>query len=186
MTRYVLAPIVEGEGDVSALPVLIRRLDPMMDVARSLRIHRQQAVVESELVRFVHIAESNIAERGGVGGVLLLLDSDRDCAATQSAILAEQIRRTIPHRISRCVFAVREFECWLVAGDESSGEVPDETRGSKAWLRQRDGRYSPTADQPRLTQEFDIERACRVSRSFRKLHKVVGEFTADANRSLAK
>ena len=183
MTGYVLATMVEGHGEVDAFPLLVRRLYPSLIVPRPVRVKRQKILQPDELVRTAKIADANIRQGGGRGGLLLLLDADFDCAATMGPDLQRQLSQSLGHRVVRCVMAVREFESWLVAGDRRSEELPDEGRGGKGWLKHQHGRYSPAADQPHLTAGMDMERAEQVSRSFRRLRKVLGEFAAEAERA---
>jgi hypothetical protein len=76
---------------------------------------------------------------------------------------------------------VREYEAWFLAAAESlrgrrglpsdleAPATPEAFRDAKGWLGDRMPRgYSPTADQPALTDLFDLERA-RRSPSFDKL-----------------
>lgn len=169
MSGTVIASIVEGHGDVDALPILLRRINSSLVVARPIRVKRQRIVDPDELRRYALIAEANIVQRGGRGSVLLLLDADQDCAATLGPVLRRHISEALPHRTCACSLAVRDYESWLVAGDALAPTNPDESRGGKAWLAQRHGHYSETADQPRLTARLDIPRVEAASRSFRHL-----------------
>ncbi|MCC6321192.1 MAG: DUF4276 family protein [Phycisphaerales bacterium] len=177
---YVLASIVEGHGEVDAVPVLLRRLHPTLSVSRPVRVKRQRIINPTEIDKYARMVEANIRQGEGRGGVLVVLDADNQCAAELGPRLQEQFARALGNRIVRVVFAVREFESWLVAGDDACTEVADEARGGKAWLAQRLGRYSPTADQPRLCAQLDLSRAERTSRSFRRMLKAISELAADA------
>lgn len=163
----VLACLVEGHGDVAAVPVLIRRTDPLVHVPRPIRVKRQKIVQQGELERYLQIAEANIVDGGGVGGILLVLDADQDCAAQLGPQLLDRMCNAIPDRPAAVVVAVREFESWLVAGLAETDNFPDESRPSKGWLAARDGRYVETIDQPRLSATFDMARAFQRSRSYR-------------------
>jgi len=64
MSRFVIVPIVEGQSEVMAVPVLLRRLlserqryDVM--VARPVRVHRSSVVKEGEIERAVVLARRN-------------------------------------------------------------------------------------------------------------------------------
>ncbi|MFN7020531.1 MAG: hypothetical protein ACK4WH_04280 [Phycisphaerales bacterium] len=181
---YVVATIVEGHGEVDAVPVLVRRLHPLLVVPRPLRVKRHRIIHPTEIERYAWIAESNIRQVEGRGGLLVVLDADDDCAADVGPTLQRQFASVLSHRMVRVVLAVREFESWLVAGDETSREVADEERGGKNWLKDRLGRYSPTVDQPRLCAELDLARAERASRSFRRMLKAVSELVADAGLTI--
>lgn len=175
---FTIAPIVEGHGDVAALPVLLRRIQPSLLVARPVRFPRSRLLIDEHLDRAVRIAASNIREKGAV---LLVVDSDDDCAAIRGPEFEERMRRVLPQTMVRAVLAVREFEAWIVGGDAQYGvEAPDTAGDLKGRIRDRHGVYSEAADQPRLTSRIDIERLEKCSRSFRKLSKVVREFIDSA------
>jgi len=171
---FVIAPIVEGHGDVSALPVLLRRLAPSLHVKRPVRFPRAQLLQHVHLERAVRIASSNIMDHGGV---LLVLDADQDCAARLGPDLEAQLRSLLPQRPSRVVVAVREFESWIVAGGPEYGVSDADAAGSpKRRIRDQHGVYSEAADQARLIAVADLDLLERNSRSFRRLRRVIDEF----------
>lgn len=174
---YVIAPIVEGHGDVAALPVLLRRIAPLLVVKRPVRFPRTKLLIRDELARAAKIAASNIPDQGGI---LLLLDADEDCAATLGPDLERQITSVIPNRKCRVALAVQEFEAWIVGGDESYGvENADSVGKLKERIRQRYGVYSETADQARLIATANMGLLEQRSRSFRHLRSVVREFESE-------
>lgn len=182
-----LVPVVEGQGEVQALPVLLRRLVTAIDpqtavtVAKPLRVSRGSLLKVGELERYVELAARS-AE--GEGRVLVLVDADDDCAAELGPqLLARAQERRPGHPIS-VVVAVKEFEAWFLAAAASlagrRGLPPDLTpppqpegiRDAKGWLQgQRiDGlAYSPTVDQPALAATLDLDLARANSPSFDKL-----------------
>jgi len=91
--------------------------------------------------------------------------------------------RARPDRTIRVALAHREYEAWFLAAASSlSGKRglqdplfppsnPESVTGAKEWLRRKmisTRTYSETADQPALTQLFDIELA-RSAPSFDRL-----------------
>lgn len=178
---FTIAPIVEGHGDFAAVPILLRRMVPMLAVARPVRFPRSKLIIPAELIRAARIAEANISDQGAV---LLVMDADEDCAATLGPQLQQTLSRGLPHRLCRVVLAVREFEAWIVGGDVAYGvDAPDSAGGLKDRIKARYGVYSETIEQPRLIAAADIRRLCAMSRSFQKLQKVVDEFAALAEAS---
>ena len=177
--------IVEGKGEVDAVPILIQRialsLDPGLPIfpPRPIRVSRNQVVKVGELERVVELAARKIS---GEGAIFILLDSDNDCPAQLGPELlyrARQVRSDLPMAV---VLAKCEFEAWFLAAVESlrghrglknnlqPPNNPEGIRGAKEWLSQRmegNRRYSPTADQPGLTARFDFEQA-RNADSFDK------------------
>ena len=177
--------IVEGHGEVAAVPILIRRvaesLYPELEVVtpHPIRVSRSKVVQKNQLEQVVELAARNIR---GQGAIFILLDSDDDCPARLGPKLlcrALEVRSDLPIAI---VLAKYEFESWFLAAAESlqgqrglNGNLqppnnPEAISGAKEWLSQRmegNRRYSPTADQPGLTYHFDLDQA-RHADSFDK------------------
>jgi hypothetical protein len=185
-----IACIVEGHGDVSALPILIRRIAQSFDtnlgvnIPEPIRVPRHTLTRPGELERHVILAATKVGERGGL---IVLIDSDDDCPATTGPDLLARVRATCAHLPSAVVLAKREFEAWFLAGAESlrgkralpndllPPPDPEAVRGAKEWLRNRmpPGRkYRETVDQPALSAVVDLNLAAR-SPSFAKLQRDV-------------
>jgi hypothetical protein len=186
----IVQPIVEGQGDEAAAPVLLRRLAAEarawgVQIARPHRRRRTQLVQRDPLQTAVRVARLTT----GCGAVLILFDADDDCPKELAPTLegwAREVAGEIPCAI---VMANREYEAWLLAGVETLRGVagirgdagphpdPEAPRDAKGELerRMRPGlTYLPTADQARLTARFDLQSAYRSCRSFRKLVDAFG------------
>lgn len=91
----VIFPIVEGHGDVSAVPELLRRLafeefgNYGLRVLRPFRLPRGEIVANNELERAVELGARKLAEEGDRGGIFVLLDADDDCPATLGPALLQ-------------------------------------------------------------------------------------------------
>ena len=75
-------PIVEGYGEVEAVPVLLRRLRDEAQtwevrVSRSIRRKRSQLVQKAELEKAVRLA----LLQPDCSAILILFDADDDCPA---------------------------------------------------------------------------------------------------------
>ncbi len=188
---FTIVPIVEGEGEVSAVPILLRRMAPVIDpnrpisVAKPIRRPRGSLLKENELERYVELAART---HGGRGAVLVLLDADDDCAATLGPQLVARAKGSRPDSRVGVVLAVKEFECWFLAAAESIAghrglpadlrppADPEAVRDAKGWLKHRrtDGlAYGPTVDQPALTAVFDMDAARSAAPSFDKLWREI-------------
>jgi hypothetical protein len=175
---YVIAPIVEGYGDVDAVPVLLRRMAPELHIARPVRQGRGKLISKDGLRHAAAIAASNIRE---AGAILVLFDADRDCAAELAAQASGWLAEDFGHLMSRIALAVRGFEAWIVGGDVFYGEDdPDNAGDVKGRIEARYGTYKKTVDQPRYIAAANFDRLQNHSRSFRHLRKVVEEFSANA------
>jgi hypothetical protein len=181
-----LIPIVEGDGDVEAVPLLLRRvfhehLDRTgIEVLRSIRVPKSKLLKDGELERAVELAARQTQPGDAV---IILIDADKDCPAELAPKLLLRAEGTRPDRDIRVVLANKEYEAWFIAAAESiagrrglrpdlvSLDDPEAIRDAKGWLTNNSNpgtAYRETLDQPALTQVFDIESA-RKSPSFDKL-----------------
>lgn len=187
MTRII--SIVEGDGEVEALPVLLRRLATwkpaavMPDVLPPIRVRRDRFLnKDEEFKKQLLLAATKCGEGGWI---LIVLDADDDCPATTGQDIFNRAKQIVPHRKISVVLANREFEAWFIAAATSlhghrgflAGEheqVDAETlRDAKGWMRRhmREGVYREILDQPAFSARLDLQLAHDQSRSFRKLCK---------------
>lgn len=184
-----IASIVEGDGEVAALPVLLRRLNEWRpgqyyaDALPPIRVHRDRFLNRDDEFRKQLLLAA--AKCGDQGWILVLLDADDDCPVTLAAKVYQRARQYVPHRNLSVVLAKREYEAWFLAAARSLDghrgfRCPHETpvdaetpRDAKGWLRRHmgSGTYSEVLDQPAFTARFDLQQAFENSRSFRKLCK---------------
>ena len=177
--------IVEGDGEVEAVPVLIRRIglevSPLVppDVSRPIRVPRQRIVKEGELERYVRLAA---ARAGDDGRIVVLLDANGDCPAELASDILQRARAARSDLRIEVVLAKREYEAWFVSAiesiagfrgihpDVSAPQDPESIGGAKEWLQDRmRGSYRPTADQAALTARFDMALARERCPSFDKM-----------------
>jgi hypothetical protein len=185
-----LVCIVEGHGEVDAVPVLVRRLaqtmqpDLALQIEQPLRVPRNRLTKPRELERAVELAGRRV---GPDGAVLLILDSDDECPASLAPSLLTRAREARSDLAIGVVLAKREFEAWFLAAADSlrgkrglaSGltapDDPESIRGAKEWLTARMApgrRYVETLDQAALAAIFDLELARRAP-SFDKLYRQI-------------
>ncbi len=182
-----VAAIVEGDGEVVALPVLLRRMaawrtpTAFADLLPPIRVRRDRFLNrEDEFRRYLLLAA---AKCGDQGWILILLDADDDCPAESAIQMLERARACVPHRRVSVVLAKTEYEAWFIAAAQSlhgqrgfmfdpadavDAEAP---RDAKGWIRARmtGGTYGETTDQPAFSARMDLQQAFDRSRSFRKL-----------------
>ncbi len=184
MSLVRLACIVEGDGEVEALPVLVRRLavlpDPLIgvDVARPIRVKRDRFVRGRDVEKHVRVARGDRR-----GGVLVLLDADQDCPAELGPALAKSVAAMLPDVPHAIALAKCEFETWFLAAasslagrcglpdDLACHEAPESVRDAKGWLARQmpqGAAYKERQHQPRLASAFDVAMACERSPSFRR------------------
>lgn len=182
-----VASIVEGDGEVRALPVLLRRLagwlspDRSVEVPPPIRVRRDRFLNrDDEFRRMLLLAAAKCGESGWI---LVLLDADDDCPSELGKKILERARRVVPHRRISVVLANREYEAWFIAAassldgqrgfayPEQEHADSERNRDAKGWIKKHkaDGRYDETTDQPAFSALMNLERARENSRSFRKL-----------------
>lgn len=185
-----IASVVEGHGEISALPKLLYRLAADLGIVVLLtptpwRVNRGALVASGGIERAVTSVASRI---GAAGGVLAVLDADDDCPAELAPLLLARARSARPDVKVSVVLAMREFESWFLAAAPSLAgrhgfaddlEVPadpERIRDAKGWLtrHRQDGHpYKPSIDQARLASTFDTKQARHKSSSFDKLCREV-------------
>lgn len=186
----MILPIVEGHGEVTAVPILIRRIvahyapDVYAHVGQAIRVKRTGLIQPGGVERYIKLAARQTTP---ADGILILLDADDDCPRELAEQLLSRARAARPDRSIAVVAANREYEAWFLAAARSLRGArglaedlepppdPESVRDAKGWLAHHTPRgfsYKPTIDQPALTQIFELEEAY-AARSFRKLVKDV-------------
>ena len=188
--------VIEGKGEVEAIPLLIRRICYELygfygvRTARPIRITKSKLIREGELERAVRLALMNIRGRGPV---LVMVDADEDCPAVLGPRLkARALAIARPQDIS-IVIPKFEFESWFLAAAQSlrgkrglrddlqPPQDPEAIRGTKEWLSRhmQPGRiYAPTVDQAALVAGMNLVEV-RSSRSFDRLCREIERLILD-------
>ena len=184
-----IQPIVEGHGEVSSVPILLRRLRDEaqawgVEIAAPHRCPRSRLVNRDTLQNAIRVA----ALAQDCGGILVLFDADDDCPMELAPALERWARAAAGATPCSIVMANREYEAWFLASigslrghvgvreDAASFPEAESPRDAKGRLKRQmlSGRYSPAADQAALTARFDLASAWRSCRSFRKLVSSAG------------
>ena len=186
-----LVPIVEGKGDVEAVPLLLRRFaseyagSAHIEIDSALRMKRSQINKQDSIQRMVQLAMRRRAD-----AVMILFDSDDDCPATLASEVTNWAGEVAIGAPCVTVMAHREFEAWFLASIESLRDIrgiradakshpyPEVPRDAKRALKDRMiyGRgYSETTDQAAFAARFSMFDAYSKCRSFRKFVKAFGD-----------
>ncbi len=190
MPPVTIACVVEGHGEVTALPKLIYRIAHQFSVW-DLRVPNPYRIPRGSLIAAGGIERAVAAEACRVdasGGVLVLLDADDDCPASLGPSLLARARAARPDTLISVVLPNREFEAWFIAAAASLAGVcglpanlvipgdPEAIRDAKGWLttRRTDGfHYKETLDQATLGSAFDMDQARKTAPSFDKFCREV-------------
>jgi hypothetical protein len=192
----VVQPLVEGHGEVAAVPVLLRRLQDISTqygfaVGHPLRRKRSELTTEESVHRSVRLALGT----PDCVGIIIVFDSDDDPACTIGPAVrawAQVAAGDVPCEV---VAVTREYEAWFISAIESlkgvrgvshdalSHPEPESVRDAKGALEERmiqGSFYSPTVDQAAFTAQVDLAEIHRRCRSFRRMVKAFGIMCAAA------
>lgn len=188
-----VAPIVEGHGEVSAVPILLRRIFQELfdftavEILRPIRQPRNKLLRNNDdcLQKSLNLAVQKLqqdCDPRAAHLILVILDADQECAAKVGPRLLKKAAKLRADAQIGVVLAVWEYETWFVSAAESlskyldlRGEaVPEDPEGAKCrkrWIedRWRGTKYSEAVDQPKLTAEMNLHDCRSRSPSFDKL-----------------
>ncbi|MBM4078734.1 MAG: DUF4276 family protein [Planctomycetes bacterium] len=200
MSAPVLATVVEGHGEVEALPVLLRRRQedlrlPTVEIRRPIRAPGQAALTAfGGIERWVILA----MRQPRCAGILVLYDAEGRCPKTDAPEMVRRARAVCAHLPLRVVMAKNEYEAWFLAGlnslrghrdlraDACPPGNPEEIRNCKDHLTQLmpPGRiYKETSDQAALTARLDYEQARKTAPSLDKFLRDVDSLLREMTTS---
>ncbi|MBI5724394.1 MAG: DUF4276 family protein [Planctomycetes bacterium] len=195
-----IQPIVEGYGDVKAVPTLLRRLLDQakiydVKIARPIRWKQSQLLNEDGLRKAVRLA----GKQTDCAAIVILFEHEDGCPKKVGPLLLRwaQSETSLPCGV---VLAHREFEAWFLAAVESlrgkcdireNAQPPDDpesVRGAKEAIAQfmpKHRIYRETTDQDNLAAVFDMRIAFQKCRSFKHMVKTFGAIVAGLGKSVA-
>ena len=188
-----IVPIVEGEGDIRAVPVLLRRVlhESLQQYAWGVTSPKKAHGLPTLHRRLENYLRYAAIEKDAQA-ILILLDLDDGCPAVEAQQLADDIRALSSKLPVAIVLAHREYEAWFLASVDtivqqggqkyrfSSAFLQNPTppsdvesiRDAKGWISRQmipGHRYKETLHQPSMTTLIDFDLAIQRSRSFRRL-----------------
>jgi hypothetical protein len=191
-----IAPIVEGHGEVQALPVLLRRLAstvaPEIDLRLNpaLRVKVASFLAEDDggyFEKYIELAARK-AKAWPKSCVLILLDCEDSCPSELGPRILQRAINCRPDVTYLVVLAHREYETWFLAASESLRGVcglPNDLhapqkaeliRDAKGWLSQKmPVPYNEPEHQPRMTSGFDFDQA-KQNHSFNRAFERLANF----------
>lgn len=191
MNRRLIVPIVEGHGEVEALPLLIRRIFNEFLPGVNPAINPPNRVKAGSFVndndyfnKYISLAAAKAAQ--GNGMILILLDCEEQCPGNLGPQLlgrAEAARADIACSV---ILAHREYETWFLAAASSLRGVsglpadlvpppnPESIRGAKEWFGNRMSHpYDPILHQAKFTARFDLNQARTIPSFDRLVRKLI-------------
>jgi hypothetical protein len=191
-----LASIVEGHGEVEALPALLHRIARSASFTGVLRVNPPIRVKSGSFIndkdyfrKHVALATAKAAQAGG--SVVILLDCEDDCPGTLGPRLLQQAQAVRANVDVFIALACREYESWFLSAarslrgrrglpqDLDPPPAAEGIRNAKGWLSDRmTGAYDPVIHQLEFTKNFDVEEA-RANQSFDRLYCHIQKFLSD-------
>ena len=185
-----LLPIVEGQGEIEAVPKLIHRIAKHHHINNLCVLPAQRRGewprVRRDFDRYFKAATLEDAP------ILWVMDFDCvDCLDPEADRnwLLDEARRIDPRQKVDVAFMVKEYESLFIHDPECLKSHfgvafpeadfpadPESIRDAKGWISKRlpSGRaYKPTTDQTKLTAKVDIERLRQSSASFHRFESAV-------------
>ena len=181
----LVVPIVEGHGEVEAVPVLIRRIgsefaDKTVVVNPPFRVRSSSFLkFDDDFQKAIRFCSLKAKSEGGI--VLILLDSEDHCPATLGPQIAEQASKIRSDVTFLVCLAHREFETWFIFAASSLAGYqglpdnlvplnnPEAIRDAKGWFgKQLPRGYKETQHQVSLAATMDLGQASE-SKSFKRL-----------------
>ena len=178
MSTFFIAPIVEGHGEVQAVPILLRRLAAdAMPVAQlhlnpALRVKAGSFVNDDDYFRKYLELAARKAKPWPNSCVMILLDCKDACPGELGPELLGKATACRSDVTIIVILAYREYETWFLAAARSLRGVcglpvdldppddPELFRDAKGWLSAKMNlRYNETDHQPRLTAAFAFDEA---------------------------
>lgn len=190
-----IVAIVEGDGELDAVPELLRRIlwERLLRFDISAKKPKAAGGKPDLLNRFEKFLQYALLE--SCDAILVLVDADEECPLEQVpnlAVRAAALNLNVPVAI---VYARCEYETWFICSlSECTGEqirarlgIPasvnapqnvEDVRAAKGWLEHHmpnDRGYKETQDQAPLTHHIDLDLTHSRSRSFRRFCHAVDE-----------
>lgn len=181
--------IVEGDGEVAAFPILLRRMSTWLspenysiEITKPIRVRRDRFINKNEEFHRMLLLAAGKCEKNG--WILILLDADDDCPAQLGKQLLARAQEVVSDRQISVVLANKEYEAWFIAAAESingkrgfaiseneRAAYPESVRDAKNWIGRRikESKYREITDQPAFSALIDLQQAKDNSRSFSKL-----------------
>ena len=181
--NVTLFSIVEGDGEVDAVPSLLKRMlnVPYIHPDRPWRLRRNLFLDRQDERRIFFEKIRREAQDATPSGVLILFDAENKCCKDfLNSDTGQKIRDYIADVLTGIpylfVLAEKGYESWLVAGlggDTKGQNNPVQwlnENKNKAGLNQK---YKKRIDQEKVTsnKNFDVDRAAENNPSFRRLRE---------------
>ncbi len=186
-----IQPVVEGYGDVQAIPHLIRRMLHERSIYDVRISHPFRAGDFWKVRRAFPTLIRQLSKEASA--TIVLLDNDDGCAIVKREELAQLIPKDLDTHCE-LAFLTKEFETLFLADPDTSKRVlgipdnvefpsnPEEVRDAKGWLSRHMPQgfgYKETVHQEQLSSQVVLETLRQRSPSFRHLNRCIDRLVAN-------
>jgi Domain of unknown function (DUF4276) len=185
-----ILPIVEGPGDMEAVPVLLRRILALHECfdAQVLPAHKRGDLPNVK-ANFDNYFKMAIKENAAIIWIIDFDCATCDCVADEADQLYKKARLIRPDWPFKVAFMVKEFETLFLADPEAARSVlkeipkttvfpatPETIRDAKGWLSKAmpsGYAYKETTHQVKLAAAVNLDHLRTASASYRHLEKSI-------------
>ena len=185
-----LLPIVEGHGDIKAVPVLIRRiLEHHNHFDVEVLFPHKRGDLPKIKANFDNCFKMAIKEKAAVIWIIDFDCATCDCVAEEAAQLYQRANTIYAGWPFKVAFMVKEFETLFLSEPDATRSVlkeipkttafpedPETIRGAKEWLSRAmpsGYAYKETVHQAKLAAAVDLDYLRTSSASYRHLEKSI-------------
>jgi hypothetical protein len=185
-----LLPIVEGQGDMQAVPVLLRRiLEHHKHFDVTVLPPQKRGDLPKIKANFENYFKIAIKENAAIIWIIDFDCATCDCVAEEAEQLYQRANAIYPYKPFKVVFMVKEFETLFLAEPNATRSVlkeipkattfpedPETIRGAKEWLSKAmpsGYAYKETVHQVKLSAAVDLNHLRESSASYRHLEKSI-------------
>lgn len=189
-----LLPIVEGQGDTKAVPVLLRRILESHGIydheLKTLCAH-QRGEYPTVVKNFDNLFQAAIKEKAAILWIMDFDSKHYDCPVKEAQNLLARAAALRPGWPLKIAFLVKEYEALFLVDEAASRAVfpdispkinfpehPEEIRDAKGWLsksRPSGSAYKETVHQEKITARLNLDLLRTRSSDFVHLERAVLE-----------
>lgn len=188
-----LLPIVEGHGEIPAVPILIRNILAAHGIHDVLALPaRRHGEYPSVAKKFDNVFLAAIKENAPILWVMDFDAKGHDCPVKEAQKLLARADALRPGWPLKIAFLVKEYETLFLIDETATRKVfpdiptktlfpenPGNIRGAKEWLSKArpspGSAYKETVHQAKITAQLDLELLRARSRDFAHLERAVLE-----------
>lgn len=187
-----LLPIVEGHGEIKAVPLLIRRILEAQEIFEvQILSPRRYGEYPSVAKNFDNCFQAAIKENAPILWIMDFDSKNYECPVQEASNLLSRAAKLRPGWPLKIAFLVKEYETLFLIDEAASRavfpdissnivfpEAPEDIRDAKGWISQHRPSgmaYKETVHQEKITARLDLELLRARSPDFAHLERAIVE-----------